>query len=441
LLLGSLNAADNDLKVSVIAFDPASQTRTTLVEAGGGFGFIPNEPDSTRGYLVYGQHGALFAAPFDSAELWIGDASPVDDGVLEAIPQVLTEVGLSASGTLVYPSASATNGAAADDAAFQSLIAVDRSGASSVLGSALTYNEVTVREGRAAASALELSGSGLAADLWVYQLDNSRAPARLGLPGININAVWSPDAASIFYIHIDDLVAQTVNGGEFRSVAVDRSAAPVTVFAFAPDVAAANGVIAAVSPDGQYLAGTIDREQTGSGDIWLLPLDRDATAGPATSDDFRFPLETPDDEYHPAVSPDGRWIAYSSNATGRHEIHVKSFPEFTGNYVVSTEGGVQPVWNPAGDELFFLNGQRMMVVRYASSNTFDYDDAVVLFEDPVLTLAARNANARLYDYDPGSDRFVVVSQFGTDADNQAVELRIVRNFADELRALVPWPDR
>ena len=440
LLFGSLNAADNNLRVSVAVFDMESKTQTTIIDAGGGYGFVPSEPESSRGHLVYGQGSALFAAPFDLTDLWLGDASPVGEGVLEALPQILTEMSLSASGALAYLSANGLNEEAADEAAFQSLTVVDRSGTFSLLGSELAYGQVAVRENRVLTSVVELSGAGIAGDLWLYQLDNSRAPTRLGLQGINIGAVWSPDSASVIYQYATDIVGAAVNAGEIRAVAVDRSAAPVTLAVLSGE--RNQGSITAISPDGQFLIGAAAGEQADNSDIWMLPLDREvADADPATVDDFQYPLATPDDEHHPAVSPDGRWIAYSSDATGRHEIHVRSFPDFAGNYVVSTEGGVEPVWNPAGDELFFVNEERMMMVRYTLSNTFDYEDAVVLFENSALSLIAGASEGRYYDYDPGSDRFVVVSRFGTDAEDQSVELRIVRNFADELRDLVPWPDR
>jgi serine/threonine-protein kinase len=435
LLFMDLNTADNELKASVVAFDLDSRTRTTIVDIAGGYGFVPSEPGSTRGHVVYGQDGSLFAAAIDVADLSIGEASPVAEQVLQVIPQVLTQMALSESGVLAYLSADGVGDQAADEAAFQSLTVADRSGAFSALGSGLSFSPPAARENRAVTSIIELSGAGIAADLWLYQLDNSRAPTRLGLQGLNRSAVWSPDSTSVIYLHASDLASVRVSGREIRSVAVDRSAAPVTLALLPPENAL---VLDGISPDARFLVGSGALEQAGNSEIWLLPLEREpAESGPATADDLQYPLATPDDEHHPAVSPDGRWIAYSSDATGRHEIHVRSFPDFAGNYVVSTAGGVQPVWNPAGDELFYVNEQRMMVVRYTSSTTFDYEDAAVVFEDPALAMVTENPEGRHYDYHPASDRFVVVSRYGIGGPNQSVELRIVRNFADELRELVP----
>ena len=98
-----------------------------------------------------------------------------------------------------------------------------------------------------------------------------------------------------------------------------------------------------LSPDGQLLAYTLSTPE--SDDIWTVRLDD-------TSEPTPF-LETAADEGQPAFSPDGKWIAYQSNNSGRFEIYVRPFPAADRRITVSTDGGSEPVWSPDGRELFY----------------------------------------------------------------------------------------
>lgn len=89
-------------------------------------------------------------------------------------------------------------------------------------------------------------------------------------------------------------------------------------------------------------------------DIWMLSLDAERAPQPF--------LRTPFNEYGPMVSPDGRWLAYTSDESGRDEIYVVSFPRSGGKWQISTEGGTEPVWAPGGNEVFYRNGNSLMRV-------------------------------------------------------------------------------
>lgn len=109
-----------------------------------------------------------------------------------------------------------------------------------------------------------------------------------------------------------------------------------------------NGQPVSWSPDGKTLAF----EQWGPGidvDVMLLFLeDEDRTVTPFLQSEFR--------ERLPTFSPDGRWMAYISDETGRDEVYVRPFPASTGKWLVSTQGGGWPRWNPNGRELFYRSG-------------------------------------------------------------------------------------
>jgi serine/threonine-protein kinase len=109
-------------------------------------------------------------------------------------------------------------------------------------------------------------------------------------------------------------------------------------------------------------------------DIWLLPLP-EGEPQPY--------LRTPFDEAGPMFSPDGRWIAYTSNETGREEVYLRPFRGPGGKWQISTDGGSEAVWSPSGREIFFRNGDKMMAVSLAATgDRIRAEKPVLLFEAP-----------------------------------------------------------
>src|SRR3972149_1341479 len=106
------------------------------------------------------------------------------------------------------------------------------------------------------------------------------------------------------------------------------------------------------SPDGQLLAFIETTPENGR-DIWVLNL-KDRKAQPF--------LRTPYEDTAPKFSPDGKWLAYTSDESGRREIYVQPYPGPGGEWQISTGGGQEPVWNPKGSELFYRNGSKIMAV-------------------------------------------------------------------------------
>ena len=134
------------------------------------------------------------------------------------------------------------------------------------------------------------------------------------------------------------------------------------------------------------------------------------------------------DESNPAVSPDGRWIAYESNESGRIEVYIQAFPERSGKWQISTEGGTVPLWGPNGRELFYRNGDDMMRVPLETSPSFAPGRPEVLFSGNYFAFSAR-----AYDISPDGERFLMVKP----DDDENTELSVVLNWFDELKRLVP----
>jgi hypothetical protein len=133
------------------------------------------------------------------------------------------------------------------------------------------------------------------------------------------------------------------------------------------------------SPDGSSIVYLVIDPKTGW-DLWMLPLSGGATPSPL--------LRTPFNESHGQISPDGKWLAYYSNETGRTEVYVRPYPRGAGKWQISTNGGVLPRWRRDGRELFFtsnLTGGKMMAVDITSAGTtFEAGTPKELFDSPFI---------------------------------------------------------
>jgi len=139
-------------------------------------------------------------------------------------------------------------------------------------------------------------------------------------------------------------------------------------------------------------------------------------------------------ELHPEVSPDGRWLAYTSDESGRREIYVQPFPALGGKWQVSTEGGAEPVWNPNGGELFYRDGDKLMSVPVTTAPEFTAGKPVLLFEGHYEVDPFSN-DARNYDVSPDGQHFVMIKAEGD--SRGTTEIVVVLNWFEELKRLVP----
>jgi Tol biopolymer transport system component len=128
-----------------------------------------------------------------------------------------------------------------------------------------------------------------------------------------------------------------------------------------------------------------------------------------------------------ALSPDGRWLAYVSAVTGAPEIWVQAYPDSGAPIRVSPNGGFDPVWGPEGQELFYLEDDKMMAVRVETDPEFRFQPPEVLFEGGYLLGFRPN-------YDVGPDgRFLMIKE----EESEAVQINVVQNWFEELKRLVP----
>jgi serine/threonine-protein kinase len=129
------------------------------------------------------------------------------------------------------------------------------------------------------------------------------------------------------------------------------------------------------------------------------------------------------------ISPDGNWLAFSSNITGQYEIYVSRFPNPGRRIPVSRGGGTEPAWSPDGRELFYWNGNDMMAASVETTGEFRVLDRQVLFTGRYMRWHYHTN----YDVHPDGQRFVMIASWGAGVSQRVV---VVVNWFEELQRLV-----
>jgi eukaryotic-like serine/threonine-protein kinase len=164
------------------------------------------------------------------------------------------------------------------------------------------------------------------------------------------------------------------------------------------------------SSDGRFLTYYRSDPKTQL-DVWVLPLFGDRKPFPFLHSDFN--------ESQGQFSPDGRWMAYMSDESGNPQIYVQSFPELTGKWQISTDGGSQPRWRRDGKELFYVSPDRkLMAVRVKSGATFEAESSRALFETTLPAMAIRQTYAVSAD----GQRFLLNAPLETESPPMTVVL-------------------
>ena len=156
-------------------------------------------------------------------------------------------------------------------------------------------------------------------------------------------------------------------------------------------------------------------------DVWTLSLEGEAVARPLLDSAFS--------ERVAVFSPDGRFLAFVSEESGRDEVYVQPYPGPGRKHAISTAGGVEPVWSRDGRELFFRNGEQMLVVDVELGESFSAGQPRVLFEEPYALAPWTN---QFYDVTPDGERFVMTR---VPEASKPREIRVVLNWFAELARL------
>ena len=376
---------------------------------------------AASGHLIFAQSGTLMAVSFDPQRLEIkGTPVPVVEGVAYSANLASSQYSISDNGSLIYLSGG-TQGTQ------QRLVWVDRKGAEQPLAApARVYRQPRLsHDGRRVAVTVDEQGS----QIWLYDLSRETL-TRLTFEGNrNTDAAWTPDGKRIAF-ESNKEGPQNIfwqladgSGGLERLTTNDY---PHYLLSW--------------SSDGQLLSFVELNPATGR-DIWVLRMgDPSASSGQvpsAGSGQVRKVqpfLRTPFDETSPQFSPDGRWLAYISNESGRYEVYVQPYPGPGGKWQISTEGGTEPVWNPNGRELFYRSGNnKMMAVEIATQPGFVAGTPRMLFEGQYAPAPLTFPN---YDVSPDGQRFLMLKPV-EQAESALTQINVVLNWFEELKQKVP----
>jgi len=376
-----------------------TRSRKTLA-AGTDGRFVPT------GHLVFAREGALMAVPFSLDRLeTTGKAVRIVEDLMQGSGAATTRLDSGAaqfsfagSGSLVYVPGGAY------PALLRSLVWVDRHGAVEPLALPEGWYSVP-RVSPDARYVAYAAGLRARRDLWVYDTVAGTS-RRLTFEGLGGGATWSPDGTTLAF------TADRSGGGmDLYSIAADGREAPIQLA-----TSDQPQFVSSWSPNGTL---AVVRGFT----IWVLP-------GGGAGDSFPL-LDTPREMQGPAFSPDGEWLAYSSDETGQSEVWVRAFARSTPAIRISTNGGQSPAWSRDGGELFFRSGGYMMVTRVTIGRTFTHTRPRVLFDASTYAVAWPTRG-----YDVGPDgRFLMVVD--TEQEPQpATRIEVVLNWFEDLRQRV-----
>ena len=294
------------------------------------------------GYVVYFHSRTLFAVPFDRrTSRSTGSPFPIVSDVDDHPGSGLAHFAIASDGSLFY--------LPLDPAESQlELMWVDRSGhASPITGERRSYGDPKVSpDGK---RLLVLIGPRPRTDLWTYDIARD-AWSRVTREASNDSGIWSPDGHQIAFAsnkngHFDLYVASADGSGMPTQITSRR----------------AWDFPSSWSPDGKTIA-VMEQYPATAPDIFVV-----APRGGAIPERL---VATSFDEHGAVFSPDGHWIAYESNDSGRFEIYVQNYPLGERRWLVSTSGGRNPVWKRDGGELFYRNGDKMMSVTTKPGSDF-----------------------------------------------------------------------
>jgi serine/threonine-protein kinase len=383
-----------------------SSEHQTLVQGATAPGYAPS------GHLVYAQAGNLMVVPFSEQRLEVtGAAVSAVEGVLQSPVTGSAQYSLSTTGSLVYVPGSVQGEQS-------KLVWVSRNGTEQPLAApprAYLNPRVSPDGQRVAASIAEQESQ-----IWLYDLHRETLSRFTFEGSSNQYPVWTPDGKRIAFRSNRDgplnIYWQMADGsgGLERLNAGESAQAPNSW-----------------SPDGHLLALVTAAPETGL-DIWVLRI-ADSPAGSAQGGKAQPLLHSPYTEGAPEFSPDGRWLAYISDESGRREVYVQAYPGPGGKWQISTGGGGEPHWNRNGRELFYRDGDKMMAVDISMQSAFTFGKPRMLFEGPYEPTPITYPN---YDVSPDGQRFLMLKPVGQER-TAPTQINVVLNWTEELKRLVP----
>ena len=395
--------------IYLAALDSKQRKRLTVSRQAGAY--APPAAGSETGHLLFLREGTLMAQPLDARRLELaGEPFPVAEQVGSTL--ALGYFSVSANGVLAYRAGGAGGNS--------QLVWFNREGKSlATLGPPANYNGSLSLAKDGKHVAVDEIDQGTNRDIWV--LDVARGvPTRFTFEGAqDANPVWLPDGARLVF------ASDRGASGSFDVYQKDAGGAG------AEKLLQNNGRPEDVSPDGRYLLYAVSDPKTGI-DLWVLPL----AGAPGERKPVPY-LQTQFAERQGQFSPDGRWIAYTSNESGadQYQVYVQSFPAGAGKFQVSTgAGGTQPRWRRDGKEIFYVAADgKLMAVDVTTAPNFQAGTPKALF-DPRISLGGPPAYTYFrYDVTADGKRFLANSAAGAQGSPVSTPITVVLNWQAALK--------
>ncbi|HEX7793575.1 MAG TPA: hypothetical protein VF456_04450, partial [Vicinamibacterales bacterium] len=389
----------DDAEIGVISLETGK--KKILVQGGTSPRYSPS------GHLIYARAGQLLAVPFDPDKLEVtGQPFPVATGLFMSANTGMAAFSISSAGHLVYA-------AGPEERGTRVFVWVEKDGHKSTLPlkpSAYLHPRLSP-DGRQLAYEIE----GASHDIFTYDFERGTTN-RMSLDGASHWPLWTPDGKKLTF--------RSWKTGTMTMwwMPADKSDAPKQLTTIGSMQSPESW-----SPDGKTLAFTqMDDPESGS-DIYVLPLDGDKTP--------RALIRTKFSEGSPKFSPNGAWLAYSSNEGGQPEVFARAYPG--GQTVpISTSGGTDPLWRHDGRQLYYRLGDLMMVVDISHSGLPEVSKPRVLWRGNYLAGAGSSCGmagptSSNYDVTPDGERFLMIEDASPAAECE--RLRVVSNWSLELR--------
>jgi serine/threonine-protein kinase len=379
----------------------ATKQRKPLVQGGFCARYSPS------GHVVYARGGSLYAVPFDADRLEVtGPSVKVADGVLMGTNVGSAYFDVSSQGALAYAVGAAEGGQ-------RTLVWLDRQGKAEPLP--LPQRSYLFPRISPDQRTLAVEIEGPTHDLYSYDFARG-VMTRMTTDGLSHAPVWTPDGRQICF---RSWKAGTMtmwrmpsdrSGPEERITSVGAWQSPV-----------------GVSPDGRYLAFNQGMMPS---DVYVLPLDGRGQPQPVVKSGFSNAAAK--------FSPDGKWVVYCSNESGRPEVFVQPWPGPGPKIQMSSEGGTDPLWTRKGDEIFYRNADKMMVVPVSLAGSLQAGRPRLLWEGHYShgmssSCGPPGVSSGNYDITADGRRFLMVKD--EDQDVYSTKLVVVLNWARELTEL------